>query len=101
MLPERVHEEVRDVDARERGRQRGRIGQVALNHLDLSGPGHIPEPARAAREAADGVAGLEQAGGQAPADVAGGARDETTHTNTVPADRGGQAICSIPAASPT
>ncbi|GAA1813913.1 hypothetical protein GCM10009835_37070 [Planosporangium flavigriseum] len=74
---------VGDVDAGECGGERGRVAHIADDYFDLAGPRNVAQPAGIARQAPDVVTGAQQAGDEPPADVPGGARDQTAHTSRV------------------
>ena len=73
---QRVDEEVHDVDAHAGAAHGVLVEQIATHHLGVPGPRHVAQLRGVADEAAHGVALGEQPGGQASADIAGGAGDE-------------------------
>ena len=81
---ERVHQVVGHVDAVEHARQRRRFAEVALDDLHPPCPRHVPQPGGRAGQAAHGVTGVDEPGDEAPADVAGGTGDETSHVSACP-----------------
>ena len=73
----RMNEVIRGRAAFQRAEQSGFIGEIELDddEIRMIGPRAILKFARGAHEAADGVSGVEEAGDEAAADVAGGAGD--------------------------
>ena len=74
-----MHQVVGDVDAGNGLLDRKWIEQVAGHRLDLIHPRSPANSARVAHENAHAMPALQQAWNQAPADIAGGARDKNMH----------------------
>jgi hypothetical protein len=66
---QRMHEVVDDVGAVKGVHQAAPVGDIALDDLDLPGPGHVPQPVRRADQAAHLMPLGQQQRHQPPADI--------------------------------